>query len=519
MNTFNLDTLDNFIYFIKNNLEKVITLDYETSSLDWNRKDFKLAGLGFGDSTTGCYLAVNTLECSSEISEEHLSKFKELFNYISNHKNLLVFNKSFENPVTKRIFGIEINPVDVLIVATSLNKRSSLKELSRTYLDLNEDSEWEVDIHNFVSSLEACLKLLSPKRTKTVNKHWISFKEQVEEMISVDYFGPVISSIKGLIEAFEYIKSIFERNLSNIQQGYKDFYNLIIDLVNKDITEANYSYIPLEMVSKYCILDTINTTRLFNQLYPMFKEKKLDKSFKNYDKQTNLSIKLEQNSCYWNTEKADSIIETLNSEVLHYMKKLVLNKRTIEYLKIDELKILDLTSTTNIDDLYEYINPRSIKLRPIIEEIMLTTPVKFAVFIYMCREKRESYPRMFNGIKDILYKEHTSLEDLMDSLSIFMKMVSNNEIKLSNSEKTLLMENFKDLHITEFNKETMTFYQEVFTHVLNIDLDSFESIDQYSETSFFFNLFIVKKILKELSSFSGKLGFGKVIDIEEYYNE
>lgn len=515
---FNLDQLDDFHNFVLNDLKSFVTLDYETSSLDTLKNDnyFYLAGIGLGDEFTGCYLNINSLEHRNTLTQEQKYKLSTILQDIQLKKKILVFNKSFEVAVTHRVFNFDLKPIDVLIIATCLSERSSLKDLSRKYLDLKEDSTWEEDISLFVSSLEIILKLLSPKRTKTLNKHWVSFKDQFELIKSLDtYYFPEFT-IKGLSEGFSNLAEIFSRNnVDNL--SILSTLELIKDLVDKDVIEANYTYIPTNMVSKYCILDTINTTKLFKKIYPEFSKNDLIKSYKNYDKQVNLAIKMERNSCKWDDNIAKKNLEELNQHALYYLKKVVLNPLVLENLEIDQIKALELSTTSDIVDLYEYVNPRSIKLRPLIEKVMLSTPVKFAVFLFECKIKRQTYSTMFKGISDLIERKYNTSNELEDSLDTFKNRIINENLKLSNSEKKLLEEKFKNLAITEFNKETMSYYLDVFMTVLNIDLDSFESLDSIPEVSFFFNLFITKKVLKEISGYAGKLGYEKVILKEDLY--
>lgn len=520
---FNLDQLDEFHLFVINNLGMFVTLDYETSSLDVLKNDdfFYLAGIGIGDDITGCYLNINSLEIRNKLSEDHKSKISFILNDIQSKKKLLVFNKSFEVAVTKRVFNLDLKVLDVLIMATCLSERSTLKDLSRKYLELSEDATWEADISLFINSLETILKLLYPKRTKTINKHWVHFCESLDLMSNNtsesenQYYFPEFT-IKGLSEGFGNISSIFERN--NVpKESIPEILNLIKNLVSSDCLEANYSFIPTNMVAKYCILDTINTTKLFKKLQPEFSSGDLTSAYKNYDKQVNLAIKMEGNSCKWDDEIAKTNLKMLNDHALYYLKKVVLNPLVLEELEIDEVKKLDLLTTSEISELYAYVNPRSIKLRPLIEKVMLSTPIKFAVFLYECKLKRQTYSTMFKGISDLIETKYSNTSQLEDALDSFKNRIMNEGLKLSTSEKKLVEEKFKNLTISEFNKETMNYYLAVFTSILDIDLNSFESLDSIPEVSFFFNLFITKKVLKEVSGYDGKLGYEKVIFEKELH--
>ncbi len=514
-------------------LQGILSLDVEASSLNTRSSEFYLGGIGFSNKDTGYYLLINSLEIQSELSQSDNEKLVELFKTLESRTKLLVFNKAYEISVIDHMFNHSLNVLDVLIMATGLGKRASLKDLSRQYLDLDSE-QWEKNIKSFVDSMTKLLKSYVSKNGKA-NKHFESLKQQLEQMRESNEYKLPEVKLKGQIESFENISRIIEEESLNSEEFIPVFLNRIVELAEKGIDEANYCMIPSKMVAEYCIYDCINTVNLFYAMLEEFKEKGTKESFQNYDDQTTLSILFEKNSYVWDEELAKSNIEFLTNKLLGHLKPLCLNENVSELLEITEQQKLDIAVSSDVEFLNEFINPRSVKTKRAINAAILNDRVRFCLFLKIVSydSKRKRNIRFVKPFMKYLSLEITNVEQIDSAIELFKNDLTSGSVKVNDTQMSYVVTNFKrltldkdlyreefneevprtwtDLGIGDFNKDTIATLYSVFEKNYGINFDSSEEeigviCDTYSEFSFYYNLSMCKKVAKEISGYDSKLG-------------
>jgi len=541
---FNLDQLDDYILAVKNLKGKFVALDYEASGLNTLENDqrFKLGGVGLSDEDEGHYLVVNSLESRNDLTEEQKEKIVGLFQWLESCKIILVYNQSYELNVTKRIFNYDIKVQDVLIIATTLDTRGSLKDNTRKFVfgetvsssapsysdDDDEDATpadlefWEKNISLYNKHLRNIVKAYLPKNGKE-NKHFTSLLEQHSAMQESGQYVQPEHKIKGLNEGYFNLYNILEEELEpeDVPATKEILFETIISKVHNAEFEVDFTYIPSAMVSKYCISDCINTVKLFKVFAKMLGEGNYKKAFDSYSKQTVLAMEMENNGIAWDENAHQKYESELREHLLARMKSMILNPRVIEALEISDEQILEIKTTTDLDVLNGFINPRSIKTREIVTKVMMSTPVKIAWLLETSKDlikKQNNYGRkVLAKMSKFLDLPYGSAESLMVIIPDLGPVVYFYRESGKASEKEFMATQLDKFELPGFNKEIIAKFKDIFSRYFAIDFSSWDSINSMPESQFYVDIFLCKKVAKELSSFDSKLGMDCVTAKEDLY--
>jgi DNA polymerase I-like protein with 3'-5' exonuclease and polymerase domains len=538
---FKLEEIEEFISFCKS-LDRIVALDYEASSLEVHKKDFELAGIGISDLENGAYLLINCLEERNELSKEEISKIVGLYKHLEQTRTILVYNKSYEVAVTKRIFNYDIRVLDVLVVATTLAERGSLKDNTRKFVlkekvdskfspfiedeeeDYKEENFWEENIGHWTKALKTVIGSFLSKKGKE-NKHFTSFVEQVNLMDEGAFYIKPEVKLKGLNSGFDKLFELIEAEVPPEDQGHLKMvlFETIIERVNELRPEINYTYIPQAIISKYCIDDVFNTCKLFQFFIGKMKELDYSKAFESYNKQTDLAIILQNNGAAWNDNTRVYFVDILNDHLIQRLKKLILNERVIEKLEIPEMKVLEITTSLDLEFLKLFINPRSIKTRDIIEKVIFNTAMKIAWFLKSADDfikKQANYgKKVLRNLNKYLVK-YNSAEELLS-----IKEQLSQDIFYYKQNGTYKEKEFFDTQLDKFtlpgfdSKIVIPKIHFIFKNYFNIDFEDEKSYYSTPESAFFVDLFLCKKIMKEISGFDSKLGLQKVSSKEELHED
>lgn len=538
---FNLDQLDDYILAVKNLKGKFVSCDYEASGLNTHEHSFCLAGIGISDEEEGFYLIINSLESRNNLTEEQKEKIVSLFQWLEQNKVILVYNQSYEINVTKRIFNYDIKVQDVLVIATALDTRGSLKDNTRKFvfgdeskasndsIDYSDDEEptfvsdefWEKAISDWNRNLKLVVKSYLPKKTE--NKHFVSFLEQYATMReSGQYYQPT-HKIKGLNEGYANLFQVIEDELEPeaFQRTKEILFETIISKVHNAEFEVDFTYIPEQIISKYCIDDCINTVKLFKVFAKMLGEGNYKKAFDSYSKQTVLAMEMENNGIAWDENAHQKYESELREHLLARMKSMILNPRVIEALEISDEQILEIKTTTDLDVLNGFINPRSIKTREIVTKVMMSTPVKIAWLLETSKDlikKQNNYGRkVLAKMSKFLDLPYGSAESLMDIIPDLGPVVYFYRESGKASEKEFMATQLDKFELPGFNKEIIAKFKDIFSRYFAIDFSSWDSINSMPESQFYVDIFLCKKVAKELSSFDSKLGMDCVTAKEDLY--
>lgn len=536
-NYFFIEEINDFIEKVKL-LNKVVCLDYESSGLNHYSKSFSLAGIGFSDSENGYYLIINSIEKRNLITNEINEKIKNLFEYLSSKHLLVCFNKKYEIPVTKAVFNYDIKLVDVMIMSLCLDDKAGLKKLSRKHLnveikevvkenldedELVEEAEeidlfWDEDVKVWVNSLSGIVSSFIQK-TEKPNKHYLSFLDQYNLMKETGILIKPESKLKGLTTSFDSLFSLIEKKISDDRKQLiiNSLFETIITKVNNNDSEKDYTLVPYEIVYEYCIEDCKNTCKLFSIFVEQFKTLKLGKAYESYSGQTDLAIDMEQAGCSWDSLNQEKYLVELNKHLLYYMKKLILNKRFVEKMNLTDIQILEVETTTDYDYLCTYINPRSIKTREIIEKVVMSVPVRIAWMLKSSEElirNRSKYNEsIITKIKPLLDKEYNGSEDLLSTIPQLGPIVRHYRESRNFRERKFFESQLDLFTLPGFDgKKVIPKFFKIFKKYFKIDFSKEESFYSIPEVEFFVDLFLCKKVSKEISAFYSKLGLDKVHD-------
>lgn len=510
--------------------DKFVTIDVEASGLDILSKSFKLGGVGISDSEEGFYLAINSLEDRNELTEEQITKFNWLLNWLETNKVILVYNQSYEIRVMKRIFNYDIKVQDVLVLATTLDTRGSLKDNTRKWVfgldsdssepiyesddedSIDSDDEfWEKNVSLWNKNFSKIIKAYMPKNGKE-NKHWTSFLEQYAVMSETGSVSQPEHKIKGLNEGYTNLFTILDEELEPEEIGYTKscLFETIISRVQSGYSEVDFTYLPEKMVSKYCIDDCINTCKLFKVFAGMLSQGDYKRAYNSYNNQTLFAIELENNGIAWDEEAAQLHTKNLQEHLVARMKSLILNPKSVEHLQLSDEQILEVKTTDDLEMLTGHINPRSIKTREIVSKVIFSKSVKIAWLLEASRDfikKQQNYGRsVLSKMEKFLDLPYGTEESLLDIIPDLGPVVYLYREKGKASEKEFMNSQLDLFELPGFNKEIIAKIKIVFERYFGIDFSSWDSINSMPECKFYVDIFLCKKIAKEISGFDSKLG-------------
>lgn len=263
------------------------------------------------------------------------------------------------------------------------------------------------------------------------------------------------------------IQDILSKNYINEYQ--KQSYNLLNLILNKvkDNAEVNYSDIPYDILSFYCMQDVFQTSRLYDNLIAEIKEKNLEEAMEIMQENMRLSAELEINGIGWNDEYAILCKKHYDEYETRYLKKFLLlplvepcvlearyllkrdeNSKYIEGRKkisddekealhrqvkslnrnkYNQQELIEINSTLDVDVLHNYFNPDSSSKRSVkvFSNAIMTHRVKMAHYMQACKIKidfsslddfKKIFPASYDIYKDWLVAEETGQEGVLKFL-------------------------------------------------------------------------------------------------------
>lgn len=221
-----------YFYFSNNNLG----FDYETNGFPMDIK-FWITGCSLCDSNYGCFFSWIDIEnsCNKEEFEDFKIRFSKIL--IKNQKRLWAYNLQFEQQVSFREFGVDIQICDASvynILDAYHDKKYSLKWSSQRLLGV---SSWDDDFDVLNDLLD--------------DMYWEKIKDKK---------GRVIEKIeKCTINDFH-----MTEEFKNICYRYHEYEDEFISLIKK-YWQCPFSNIPSNILGKYCNLDAYHTLMIHEE--------------------------------------------------------------------------------------------------------------------------------------------------------------------------------------------------------------------------------------------------------------
>jgi DNA polymerase I-like protein with 3'-5' exonuclease and polymerase domains len=120
-----------------------------------------------------------------------------------------------------------------------------------------------------------------------------------------------------------------------------------------------YSEVPIEIMEPYCIADCNFTAELHKVLKKELKEKNLEKAAEVYNRHAYLGYILTRNGIAWDDALATELEKEYSKIRIESLRSLITLPRMVKALHLNSIQLLNVRSTTNLDELKAIFNPNS----------------------------------------------------------------------------------------------------------------------------------------------------------------
>jgi len=508
--------------------------DLESNGYPIMSEKFRIIGIGIEN----VYIPLETLEL--DLYEEFEENKHYLIDFLKD-KTLKVFNMGFEHPATLYSWGVEPQYKDAMILCRTLNIFGDLKTISRIKLNI---SDWSIvvdGLNNLVVSLRDCL-INRGKQTP----EYAAFKEN-------GFSGMVafIKEIKKKLTKRQLTLLTCEEQLSKIFEDRPEYLKLIeekmiLTIQTGKATETMFEFIPLSIISEYCVIDACVVPMLIDVLTQESVEGELE-AFNVFEKHMDLGCDIQVNAIAWNDTLAEELKGIYAEQRLQSLKSFLSNPLFVQVAELtfdDEVKI---KTTTDIDVLKEYFNPASsVTYKELFNKVIMTKDMRLGLLLYLvdqelargndgecqnchrlmpltgicrvCGNRRhrkvaEAYP----NITKVLKGKYDSLKHRFDIFkSEFLPEVAE---ALTHSENAVITK-CHDWVCDSFDAESIRIFYDVLTRFIGVNIE--DPTTWNDEMKLLWDFKKYKKVEKNLSTYiEGKNGRGQVfaVEREKYLND
>jgi len=529
----------------------VVALDYEGSSLDPLSQNYMVGGIGLSTEDYAAYLYFRdffdlsyALERGTDHAMAVCSLIRDFLIEQQRERTLTVFNLKYEIPLTKNVFDVFLdNTLDTLQYAKTLNMVGGLKKIAQRYLLV---AEWVDAVDDWKKHYDTLIKLFKTSGNKekkeveflregnTLNDLVQSFKdaavvkieraiarhekalEKGKESVAPEHSPTrkkdVLANLSArqlrIIEAIENISEFIAQSYpESVDMIDTQLTKIVIDRVNRNYYDIDYTEIPAAMVGKYCCLDANYTHRIFTKSKAELESKGILKAANYYNEQMYLGCALEHNGICWNDDKAEKLKEKYLEKTLRHTQELLTLPHVIDALRLSKTDILTINSAVDYDQLKTYFNANSntAETRQMVNDIMISGRVRVAVMYTVITgehggdpERVERlYPTIWNHIEQIKQAEsHDRLALLEQFGKSYIEL--SQQGKLTNAEVKIIGQHL-NFALTSTDKAAIQTLFDAFTVFMGGDFDKPESMTP--EQTVLFHYRMIKKILKTVGTY------------------
>jgi DNA polymerase family A len=417
-----------------------VVLDYETNGLEKYRQDFVIGGMALRGLRSKRTFYVYFYDFWRSPGEWKFPE--ELRDRIGRwllSKILIVFNLQFEAGVSLTYFGVYLrNITDVLIYNRMLGNSGGLKEIAQRRLGARE---WVSELDNFNEILGVFLKHCRPTHKGTVRsemiflheggelqekipeldpedepiivpKRWVTAKKRSIRKWNTIKQAPPPTTLEEWSEYFlvtskmdseEIIESIGERQyhiysalkklIPLAHKHYlgdkyllfcKRFFEFLWEHTQAGDQEVRYTDVPIEIIAPYAVQDASYTAELYLDMKREISEKGLVRTAEIYNSHAKLGFEMESAGIAWDNDKAGELSKEYYTVAVDRLRSLLTSKKFSSILNLSTQDILKIQTTTNLDELTAFFNPRSThkSTRDNFSKLLVTGRVRFQMMLY-----------------------------------------------------------------------------------------------------------------------------------------
>jgi hypothetical protein len=479
-------------------------------------------------------------------------------------KKLIVFNLQYECGASLNYFGVYIRDVlDVMMLNRCLGRSGSLKEVASLRLGVQI---WNSEVDEWNDIILKIIKNMKPTHKGRIRDE-VSYLQDgkcrsIDDLIKwFDSVEKVTNRVSDCREAFYQMNKLVKKYYSS--QRYIDFCRRFFDLVIQRSTikdlECRFTDIPIEIIAPYAIADVEYTSQVKDKLEAEVKELDIVRISEVYNNLGKLGFELESSGIAWDDELAtkldkvymDKAIDSLRSLLMTPKFQKILPSKSLStennlvFLRDSSQDILEIQTTTNLNDLTKYFNPRSNHkdTRQRFSDLIQTGRLKFLMLLadvfkeYQNDKERslKNYPVLTPLLEDIIKepdaRERLKVIDMMvDNIEKVNQKITNHpankqslwkdddgrNIPPPEVEKVIKFNNWK---LEGMASELIEEVYNALSHIGGIDVNDEETWVPEFRSVFLFRFF--KKVIKSYSTYIwGKVGRNRIalVDRSEVHN-
>lgn len=508
----------------------LLALDYEGSSLDPTIDGFRLAGVGLASDTRVGYLWLCDFEHRyATIDPAVADKLGRFLKHLDNQRRLLVFNLGYEVPLTKFMLQQDLRQVtDVMMECRSLDMHGGLKEISRRELSV---FGWTREVEAWLDTMGALLHCLAPTARGPV-KEWAEFERGglVAVLESLDARaakmtrrkqpdGTWLQQAAGYNNRTAKVRDAVMAARTAARAVYGERGDALLDAFVRDKADhhdwdANYTDLPLAIVSTYCGRDCHNTLRLHQRLAPRLASTEMTRAAGFYNDHAYLGAAMESNGVLWDDDTAQSVRDACSGVMMDALRGFLLSERARATLTVrlnpeddwrplGDQDVLDIQSTTDLATLKRFFNPDSTQATNTarLARCLVSPMVRVMMMLQALRTEHDATPALAAQRYPTLVRLMSAAADKsVAAVHRFgtMLQAALQAGKLSDTEQEFL-HTYTGWTLTDSGADTVQTLADAFKSVLAADLDDRTTWPPELQLLFYYKLY--KKASKVVSSF------------------
>jgi uracil-DNA glycosylase family 4 len=412
----------------KNDTE--VVLDYEASGLNTYHYDYVVGGLALKGRTSQAYVYVMLYNFWRNPGEFVIpDKLKAKIGVWLLSKKLIVFNLQYECAASLNYFRVYIrNVTDVMMMNRCLGRSGGLKDIASTRLGVQT---WDAEVDEWNDLLQKIIKGMKPTYKGRIRDEVLFI--QNSKCDSIDTLIEWFNAIKKATDRTQNLRTVFVQ-INRLAKKYfsgerytefcKRFFALIIHRSSdKDFAEK-FTDIPVEIIAPYAIRDIEFTDKIKEHLEEEIQKLGLGRVCEIYNNLGKLGFEMESSGIAWNDELATKLDKVYLDTAIDSIRSLLMIPRFQSILPSSlstdkdfipvascSQDILEIQTTTEIDNLTKFFNPRSTHkdTRDRFSKLIVTPRLKFLMMLFEVFKE-------YQNSKDECFKEYPILGPALEQI-------------------------------------------------------------------------------------------------------
>jgi uracil-DNA glycosylase family 4 len=360
--------------------DQEIVLDYEASGLNTYHNNYFVGGIALKGRASKVCVYVMLYNFWRTPEEFPISiKLRARIGVWLLSKRLVVFNLQYECAASLTYFKVYIRDIiDVMMMNRSLGYSGGLKEVASSRLGARI---WNTEVDEWNDLIGKIIKGLQPTHKGRVRDE-VLFIQERDHSVSIDEVVAWYAAVKKpnertntgrdtLIQFNKLVKKYYSGDRYN--EFCKRFFRLVIARAASRDLSTKFTDIPIEIIAPYATDDVEYTSLLKDSLQAEINKLDITRVTEVYNNLAKLGFEMEASGIAWNDTLASELDKVYLGTAIDCLRSLLMTPKFQKILPSLSLStedrrvplaechqdILEIQTTTELDHLTKYFNPRS----------------------------------------------------------------------------------------------------------------------------------------------------------------